>query len=117
MTKPAAAPTTTVRNATTYKYEEIPVVVGMGATESCGSDAYPYEVIEIRTANKIIIRSMNVENGHGGQPYSGIENWIITSNPEGRIETLRKGKDGHWKTACGTRYYVGHASRHHDPHF
>lgn len=113
--KPAPVATTTVRNAATYKYEEIPITVGMGVTESCGSDAYPYEVVEIRTANKIIIRKMDSERVPGSDWLRN--EWILSSNPEGRVETIRKGKDGGWKAACGTRYYVGHASRHYDPYF
>ena len=110
---PVATYTVNIHRAT----EERVVEIGTGVTESCGSDCYPYEVVEIRTPNKIVIRSMKAENGPKGQPYIGIEDWIITSDPNGRIETIRKGKNGRWKSAHGTPYSVGGAYRHHDPHF
>lgn len=115
MAKPVATPTFREWLNGSRECTETPIVVGTGVTESCGSDAYPYEVVEIRTSRKILIRSMNSVPTPGSKYLD--DSWVITSNPEGRIETLRRGTDGLWKSAGGTRYYPGHASRHHDPHF
>ena len=89
----------------------------MGATLALGSDRYPYEVIEIKTPKKIVIRSMDAvridKNG-----LSEDQEYKYSSNPKGitYIVTLRK--DNKWKVEKSTMVIkLGYAERYSDPHF
>lgn len=97
--------------------DENELYIGMGATLALGSDRYPYEVIEIKTPKKIVIRSMDAvridKNG-----LSEDQEYKYSSNPKGitYIVTLRK--DNKWKVEKSTMVIkLGYAERYSDPHF
>ena len=86
---------------------------------ACGyTDVHPYEVIEIRTANKMIIRPMNAEldptwqrefypGGFCGHTANDRDQrWIITPNPEAPLRDIRKHKNGKWFDRFGQRYSI-----------
>lgn len=75
--------------------------IGMGATELCYSDRYPYTVVEILAKNKIKVQEDSYEPADA-EPMSN--NWKCFPNPEGRIETLIKTRKG-WKRLGGSTYF------------
>ena len=80
--------------------------VGLYANQYVGTDAYPYEIIEVNSRCKITIRAMSYKihpdfkpditpggfAGHCNNVWD--QKWIITSNPEGAILEIRRSKDG-----------------------
>ena len=91
------------------------------ANHSGWSDVRPYEVIEVRTENKVVIRKMNVERKEGWKPefvsggFAGhcINNenqhsaWDITSDKNGREVTIRFSKAKcQWQDKHGNRYFM-----------
>ena len=93
--------------------QEIIPEVGMGATELSYSDRNPYTIIEVISKNKIIVQEDNAKLI--GEPYS--QEWEITPNPKGKIETLIQTKRG-WKILKGcTRFIIGHREKYFDYEF
>ena len=87
------------------------------------TDWEPWEVIEIKTDRCIVIRKMKSEikkeaaealqdsfvpGGFCGHFNNDLQEWDITSNPEGEIATVRRHKDGcfYFAGASGNRFYV-----------
>lgn len=80
------------------------------------SDVYPYEVIEVRTPRKLIIRSMNAEldptwrpevipGGFVGHCVNNDEQrWVITPDEDGAVLPIRLNKRGEWKDTAGNKY-------------
>ena len=88
--------------------------IGMGATELCYTDRYPYTIIEILAKNKIKVQEDNYESTDN-EPMSN--NWKYTPNTEGKIETLIKTKKG-WKRLGGITYFrLGVREHHYDYSF
>lgn len=90
------------------------------------SDVDPYEVIEERTANCYVIRSMDaveteqskhdrlesfIPGGFCGHFDNDVQDWDITSNENGFIIKIRRHKDGCWYDAHGARYNIENAPR------
>ena len=92
--------------------------VGMHATISYGSDSYPYEVIEVKTPKKIVVRSMDSKRIDKNGPYSEIQEYEYTSNPNGIEHVVSLRKDNKWKIEKSTTVVrLGYARMHRDPHF
>lgn len=85
----------------------------------CGyTDVEPFEVINERTATKLVIRGMNAELDPTWKPefYPGgfvghtannrEQRWLITPNPEAPTRDIRKHKNGRWYDRYGNRYNV-----------
>jgi len=104
--------------------------VGMYANFHGWSDVNPYEIVEVRTANKIMVRAMNAEidpewnpevilggfSGHTVNNYS--QKWIITSCEDAPLIAIRKNKRGEWKDASGRRFVISeHAVKFYDYNF
>ena len=80
------------------------------------SDIHPFEVIEVRTPRKVIIRSMNAElaadwkpevilGGFFGHTVNNDEQrWDITSDPDGHSFPIRLNKRGTWVDKAGNKY-------------
>lgn len=93
--------------------QEIIPEVGMGATELSWSDRNPYTIIEIISKNRIKVQSDNAK--HIGEPYT--QDWEITPNPNGQIETLIQTKNG-WKVLKGcTKFIIGTRQKYYDYSF
>lgn len=87
--------------------------VGMGATELSWSDRNPYTIIEIISKNKIKVQRDDAKLI--GEPYT--QDWEITPNPNGEIETLIQTKKG-WKVLKGcTRFIIGRREKYFDYEF
>jgi hypothetical protein len=85
------------------------------------SDVEPFEVVDVRTENKVVIRAMKAERAEGWKPeivsggFAGHctnnedqrNAWSISPDEEGRLVTLRWSKAKmRWQSACGSRYYM-----------
>ena len=82
------------------------------------SDVKPFEIIEVRTENKIMIRRMDAEidpawkpiweaGGFAGHCVNNIDQkWIYSSNETYLIIPIRKRKDGKWYDKNGSRYQL-----------
>lgn len=97
------------------------------------TDTRPFEVIEVRTANKVIIREMKAEmsadwkpeivaGGFGGHCVNNHDQdsaWVITPDEEGREITIRYSKaKGRWQDKYGQRFYMADEPfKHHDFNF
>lgn len=91
--------------------------VGMGATIAYGSDRYPYEVIEVKTAKRLVIRSMNAKR-IDNNGLSEDQEYEYSSNPKGSTEIITLRKDNRWKIEKSTKVVrLGNAERYSDPHF
>ena len=70
------------------------------------SDVNPYEVVEVRTSNKLIVRPMQAElkerpqvlgiGGFSATYDNTTQKWDITPCPEAQTIAIRKHKDGKW---------------------
>ncbi len=91
------------------------------ANNTMYSDIEPYEVVEKRTDNKVIIRSMRAEHKDGWKPdmipggfsFHCTNNqdqrnaWEITSDEDGHTITIRWSKAKcRWQDAHGNRYFM-----------
>lgn len=85
----------------------------------CGyTDVHPYEVIEQRTPNKMIIRPMDAvidptwkmdfePGGFFGHVHNDrTQRWIITPDPNAPVRPIRKHKNGKWYDTGGGRYNI-----------
>jgi hypothetical protein len=85
------------------------------------SDVEPFEVVDVRTENKVVIRAMKAERAEGWKPdfVSGgfsahctnnddqRNSWSISPDEDGRLVTIRWSKAKmQWQSACGSRYYM-----------
>jgi hypothetical protein len=85
----------------------------------CGyTDVEPWEVVEVRTPGKVIIRAMDSEmikpaklvalGGFVGHFDNYSQEWKITSNENNRLETIRWSKaKKHWFDKHGRRFSMG----------
>jgi hypothetical protein len=95
-----------------------PIEVGTGVTFHCGSDCYPYTVVEVKSPRKIIVQGDNWKRTDKNG-ISEDQTYEYTPNPNGerRVITLRK--NGRWcevgSNASSCPYTVGHRRMYHDP--
>jgi hypothetical protein len=87
------------------------------ANELGWTDVTPYEVVEVRTENKMMIRRMATERDptwkmdfHPGGFVGHVANdreqrWFITPDPEAPVFAIRLNKSG-WRDKWGNRYRV-----------
>lgn len=92
------------------------VTIGMKATGSYFSDTYPFEVIKMTPASKVItIRELSATPAEGHDHF-GSQKYDYSSNENNRTYTVRRHKNGNWKTPCGMNVYFGSARKYDDPH-
>lgn len=84
------------------------------------SDSYVYEIVSQQTDKKITVREMDYEetpewkaakNFVPGGFYGTVVNqfaqqWIFTSNPKNRVQTLRLHKDGYWRNKHRNKFIL-----------
>lgn len=85
------------------------------------TDVEPFEVIEVKTPGKMVIREMDATLdptwkrefypggffGHTANDRS--QRWFYASNPANRTVVIRKHKDGRWYDKHGGRYSLADA--------
>jgi len=85
----------------------------------CGyTDVNPYEVVEVRTENKMMVRAMDAVidpawkmDFYPGGFFGHVANdrdqkWIITANPANPVFAIRKHKNGKWFSKGGSRFNI-----------
>jgi len=103
---------------------------GMYANQIGWTDVDPFEIVEVRTANKLMVRLMSSELDPSWKPevviggFSGhtlnnhSQKWIITSNEKYKVFAIRKRKDGRWYDKYNNRYQISEEpSKFHDFNF
>ncbi len=115
----------------TFKYSVEPI-----GYEYCNlhgySDIDPYEIIKITPSGKTMhVRAMSAERHPDWKPEfvsggftahctnnnSQRKAWIIKSDPEGQVMTVRLQKDGSWKSAMGRHALSTDAVKKYDYNF
>ena len=93
------------------------------ANELGWTDVEPHEVVEVRTANKMLIRRMAAKldpdwkrDFHPGGFFGHTANdheqrWFITPDPEAPVFAIRLRKNGKWFDKWGNHYAVGDTPR------
>ena len=92
--------------------------VGMGATRCGWSDRNPYEIIEVKDARHITVRTMNAKR-IDSNGMSECQEYEYTSNPDGVIEHLFLTKQGKWRDRQGRTlgcdgWVIGFAEKYYD---
>lgn len=103
------------------------LVIGLGATMSCGSDSYPYTVIEFNASGKasdefLIATSITItRDDYKRTDKNGLsesQTYEFVTNPNAEPEKLRwSNKFKCYRTKGGTRVYVGARRAYQDPSF
>jgi len=103
------------------------LVIGLGATMSCGSDCYPYTVIEFNATGKasdefLVATSVTVSrDDYKRTDKNGLsesQTYEFVTNPTAEPEKLRwSNKFKCYRTKGGTRVYVGARRAYSDPSF
>lgn len=94
--------------------------VGMGATESVGSDRYPYTVILVVSPKKIVVRRDDFcRTDRNGMSES--QTYEFTQTVEGPETTLTLRRNGRWVSE-GTamkdgHWFIGERQAYQDPCF
>lgn len=94
--------------------------VGMGVTHYGWSDRDPYEIIEVKDARHITVRSLGWkridDNG-----MSECQEYEFYSDPNGRVERLYKNNKGRWVKRVGRNgvdnyggWRIGRAEKYYD---
>ena len=94
------------------------IKIGDGCTEYVGSDRYPYSVVEVVTARKVVIQKDFFEIIEGSIAEDR-QIYEFKPNPHGQKFAISLRKDGFWRRV-GTRnqsyyYHVGKRSARRDP--
>lgn len=100
--------------------ERVDIVVGSGATYSVGSDRYPYTVVEILSARRIVVQADDYQridtNG-----FSESQKYDFRNNPSGPKVVLSLRRNGRWcevgQSMSVSGYHLGHRSAYSDPSF
>lgn len=91
--------------------------VGLFANEKLYTDVKPFEIVEIRSDKKIMVRSMTakkdpnfkLEQVVGGFSAYTVNNedqtWLYGSDPDAPVISIRLNKAG-WRDADGSRFYI-----------
>jgi len=96
--------------------KEITVEEAKYANQYGWSDVHPYEIIEVRTPRKIMIRCMDTEldpnfkcdttvggfSGHCNNNYA--QSYTYFPNPKYPLKAIRLDKRGNWKDRSGQKY-------------
>lgn len=103
------------------------VQVGDGATQSCGSDSYPFTVVEVNKTGKTIVVQADTYRASddmkaSGQGIYGQQDYVYERNPDAGRQTYTWRKCGAYfpkgaKTLRGHGLYVGSRRYYYDPSF
>jgi hypothetical protein len=94
--------------------------VGMGVTYCCGSDRYPFTIIEVVSDKKIVVQRDNYKridnNGYGGQ-----QEYEYQQDSEGVTKIITLRKNGRWiaqgDPLSAHGYLIGERRAYLDPSF
>ena len=96
------------------------------------SDVRPCEVVEVKSEKKVIVREMKAERDPDWKPdfvaggftahctNNNRQNWICSSDPDGRLMAISKRKDGRWYEVGGNHnsfVFSDKPLKHHDYNF
>lgn len=89
--------------------------IGMGVTELCWSDRYPYTIIDITKSGKTITiqrdKAIRIDNNG----MSEDQEYVYERDPNGIIYKARKNKYGRWQTIGDkTRLKIGEREKYYD---
>lgn len=108
------------------------ITVGMPCFQSFNGDRYPHEVVSIESENRITIRAMEYHPDPNSKEERGMgfaenpDNFIYTSNPNGRITQCKRrfkmnrdktARVYRWETDSTFGVYFGKACFTRNPHF
>lgn len=96
-------------------------VKGMGVTGGCGSDRYPYTILDVSSSGKQIRIQEDDALLTSGDITRYSQVYEYSPNLNGRKVTISLRKDGRWREVGSGRgastYGVGHRSKYYDPSF
>jgi hypothetical protein len=91
------------------------IVIGMGATISCGSDSYPATIIQITQNGKRIVLQEDKAVRTDKNGMSECQKYDYTEDSAGRIYIATLRKDGHYRiTGTTQNVFVGQRRKHYD---
>lgn len=101
--------------------ETIIPTIGMGVTQTCGSDSYAWTIVEIVSLHKLRVqRDKPIRTDKNG--WSESQDYIHVVAGEAEILTITLRSDGYWRAAgekkCRGHYYtLGKRESYRDPSF
>jgi len=99
------------------------IEVGMGATESIGSDRYPFTVIEVKKDGKELVLQADNYRRTDNNGLSELQTYEFTPNPEGSTTVVTLRKNGRYKRKGEPMYsycycyHIGERNAYQDPSF
>jgi len=95
--------------------------VGMGATKNHVNDSYPYTVIRILSARRIVVQADKFKRTDSNGYYTEDQDYEFIPNPDGAEIELSYRKDGYWRpigasTGSYPFYTIGRRNAYRDPH-
>lgn len=94
--------------------------VGDGATYGVGSDCYPFTVIRVSDSGKTAwIQEDFAKRIDKGGPYTEMQYYEYSPNPDGRVMRVSHRKNGAWRPVGSDHSCVifGARRKFRDPHF
>lgn len=96
--------------------------VGMGVTQSIGSDSYPYTIIEVKHGGKTLVIQSDDYKRTDNNGYGGHQEYEYAPNPNGSTHEITLRKTGRYKRKGeslhgGYNYGIGFRRAYQDPHF
>ncbi len=95
--------------------------VGDGATFGCGSDRYPYTVIEVRRDGRELVLQADDYKRTDSNGFSESQEYEYTPNTNGGLVVVTLRKDGRYiqkgDSLKGMGYSIGHRAAYSDPCF
>jgi hypothetical protein len=102
--------------------KEIPTV-GMGATQSVGSDSYPFTIVEVGESIEYIVIQQDDAKPTEKHDYYGQQDYTYHANPNAQKQKLTLRKNGYYVTEGEsisryfTRVLIGAKRKYSDPSF
>jgi transcription elongation factor Elf1 len=92
-------------------------LLGMGVTESIGSDSSAYTIIEMKTDRRIVIQA-DVSLMTEGSGYTEHQEYAFSRNQHAAMKALSKNKEGLWVAVRDRsyRYTLGRRHERRNPH-
>jgi len=95
--------------------------VGDGATYGCGSDRYPYTVVEVRRDGRELLLQADNYKRTDSNGLSESQDYTFTPNPDGCTVVVTLRKNGAYiqkgDSIKGMRYHIGSRAAYSDPCF
>lgn len=92
--------------------------LGLGATQSCGSDCYPYTVVEFNSKGTSIVVTRDLYTRVDKNGISESQQYTFTTDASAPQEKLRwSNKFKCYRSKGGSRFFVGSRRAYQDPSF